>query len=120
MSRPKVALPLPSPPTAPQVMMGEVAYGICLSKNLHEYGGRCKWAGSLPPPETCTEKHGTQQNDRRLRWRVGPLPQKQPLPTLLQKKTSPGTPLSYEENRAPYSHLRLYTDIFGSMTRLDP
>ena len=45
MSRPKVALPLPSPPTAPQVMMGEVAYGICLSKNLHEYGGRCKWAG---------------------------------------------------------------------------
>ena len=35
MSRSDIALPLPFPPTELQVMMGEVANGLCESKNLN-------------------------------------------------------------------------------------
>ena len=45
MSRSDIALPLPFPPTAElQVMMGEVANGLCESKNLILLAIGCKWA----------------------------------------------------------------------------
>ena len=45
MSRSDIALPLPFPPTALQVMLGVVANGFCESKNLNLLGGGCNWAG---------------------------------------------------------------------------
>ena len=44
MSRSDIALPLPFPPTELQVMMGEVANGLCESKNLNLLAVGCKWA----------------------------------------------------------------------------
>ena len=50
MSRSDIALPLPFPPTELQVMMSELANGICASKNLIllrqrlQIGYRARWA----------------------------------------------------------------------------
>ena len=43
-SRSDIALPLPFPPTELQEMMGEVANGLCESKNLNLLAVGCKWA----------------------------------------------------------------------------
>ena len=46
MSRSIVALLLPSPPTASQVMMADSENGIVEAKNLHIFAVCCKWAAS--------------------------------------------------------------------------
>ena len=47
MSRSDIALPLPFPPTELQVMICELAKGLCETKNLILLGGGCnraRWA----------------------------------------------------------------------------
>ena len=44
MSRSIMALLLPSPPTASQVMMADIENGIVEAKNLHIFAACCKWA----------------------------------------------------------------------------
>ena len=46
MSRSIMALLLPSPPTASQVMMADSENGIVEAKNLHIFAVCCKWAAS--------------------------------------------------------------------------
>ena len=45
MSRSEMAVLLPSPPTALQVMTAEIEDGIVESKHLHVLGVCSKWAG---------------------------------------------------------------------------
>ena len=47
MSRSEMALLLPSPPTALQVMMADIENGIVETKNLHSCADCCKWVGSV-------------------------------------------------------------------------
>ena len=57
MSRSEMALLLPSPPTALQAMMADIANGIVENKNLHVLAACCKqaaWAPWLLPFGTLT------------------------------------------------------------------
>ena len=48
MSRSEMALLLPSPPTALQAMMADIANGIVENKNLHVLAACCKQAAWAP------------------------------------------------------------------------
>ena len=44
MSRSEMALLLPCPPTAMQVMMADIENGIVEASNLHIFAACCEWA----------------------------------------------------------------------------